>query len=247
METRTSSAVPTALVLVCGVALAAAGSTLRGSEQRAPHLGLEGVLGIGLSVLGLGIVGLWLLALAIALVAELFLRGGRPTAARITARCTPTTMRRLAAVILGVHLLAVPAVAQAADDRAARADPPCSSPAMVSPPAAAAAAEDTPAAAAEAAEDTPPEPVTPAWKPAPIPADGGVLLRQETRSARQAVEVVVAPGDSLWSIVAGRLGPLATAADVAEAWPAWFEANRLVIGDDPSFLLPGQILQAPPP
>lgn len=236
MKTRTSSAVPTALVLVCGVALAAAGSTLRGSEQRAPHLGLEGVLGIGLSVLGLGIVGLWLLALAIALVAELFLRGGRPTAARITARCTPTTMRRLAAVILGVHLLAVPAVAQAADDRAARADPPCSSPAMVSPPAAAAAAEDTP-----------PEPVTPAWKPAPIPADGGVLLRQETRSARQAVEVVVAPGDSLWSIVAGRLGPLATAADVAEAWPAWFEANRLVIGDDPSFLLPGQILQAPPP
>ncbi len=233
MKNTTTDAVPAGLVLVCGVAMAAAGSTLRGSEQRAAQFGLEGVLGIGLSVLGLGIVGVWLLALAIALVAELFLRGGRPTAARITARFTPTTMRRLAAVLLGVNLLAVPTVAQAADDRAALASPPCSSAAAV--------------ALSAAVEDTPPESVSPAWKPAPIPTDGGVLLRQETRSTWQSTEVVVAPGDSLWSIVANRLGPRATAADVAEAWPAWFETNRLVIGDDPSFLLPGQILQAPPP
>ncbi len=80
-----------------------------------------------------------------------------------------------------------------------------------------------------------------------MPADGSLLVRPATRAPVGAAEVVVAPGDSLWSIVAARLGPLATAADVAEAWPGWFAANRSVIGDDPSLLLPGQVLHAPFP
>jgi nucleoid-associated protein YgaU len=79
-----------------------------------------------------------------------------------------------------------------------------------------------------------------------MPLEGGLLVRPDTRRTATA-EVVVAPGDSLWSIAARRLGPLATAADIAEAWPAWFDANRPIIGDDPSLLLPGQVLQAPSP
>ena len=59
------------------------------------------------------------------------------------------------------------------------------------------------------------------------------------------VEVVVRRGDSLWAIVARHLGPQAGDAEVAETWPAWFAANRHVIGDDPDLLLPGQVLRAP--
>jgi nucleoid-associated protein YgaU len=58
-------------------------------------------------------------------------------------------------------------------------------------------------------------------------------------------DVVVRTGDSLWTLAAEQLGPLATDLEIAEQWPRWFQANRGVIGDDPSLLLPGQILRAP--
>ena len=58
-------------------------------------------------------------------------------------------------------------------------------------------------------------------------------------------EVVVRRGDSLWSIAARHLGGDATDAEVARAWPAWFEANRDVIGEDPDLLRPGQLLRPP--
>ena len=65
-------------------------------------------------------------------------------------------------------------------------------------------------------------------------------------SSRDApLEVVVRRGDSLWGIAARHLGPDASAAEIARAWPAWFEANRHVVGDDPDLLRPGQRLQAP--
>lgn len=57
--------------------------------------------------------------------------------------------------------------------------------------------------------------------------------------------VVVTAGDTLWSIAARRLGPHATAAEIAAAWPRWHAANRAVIGPDPSVLRPGQHLVAP--
>ena len=58
-------------------------------------------------------------------------------------------------------------------------------------------------------------------------------------------EVVVRRGDSLWSIAARHLGPDPSEAEIAEAWPAWYAANREVIGPDPDLLLPGQVLHAP--
>lgn len=56
---------------------------------------------------------------------------------------------------------------------------------------------------------------------------------------------VVRRGDSLWSIAARHLGPDATPSRVAAEWPRWYAANRHLIGDDPSLIRPGQVLQAP--
>jgi nucleoid-associated protein YgaU len=58
-------------------------------------------------------------------------------------------------------------------------------------------------------------------------------------------ELVVRRGDSLWSLAARHLGAGATDAEIAAAWPRWFDANRAVIGDDPDLLRPGQRLRPP--
>lgn len=63
------------------------------------------------------------------------------------------------------------------------------------------------------------------------------------RDPRQ--QVVVRPGDSLWSITSTELGPGATDAAVAARWPDWYAANTSVIGPDPDHLEPGQVLRMP--
>ena len=57
--------------------------------------------------------------------------------------------------------------------------------------------------------------------------------------------MTVHPGDCLWSIARRHLGPQATDAEIAAAWPSWYAANRDVIGADPNLLHPGQQLVAP--
>jgi nucleoid-associated protein YgaU len=59
--------------------------------------------------------------------------------------------------------------------------------------------------------------------------------------------VVVRRGDTLWDIAARHLGPAATDAQIARAWPAWFSTNRDLIGPDPDRLHPGQRLIPPAP
>ena len=54
-------------------------------------------------------------------------------------------------------------------------------------------------------------------------------------------------GDTLWSIAAAELGPDATPQDIASRWPAWYAANRQLIGPDPDLIRPGQVLRIPPP
>ncbi|MBT0994650.1 hypothetical protein KIN34_10155 [Cellulomonas sp. DKR-3] len=71
----------------------------------------------------------------------------------------------------------------------------------------------------------------------------GTAPRSGARDAQRTV--VVRAGDSLWTIAAGELGRSATAAEVAAAWPAWYEANREVIGSDPDVIRAGQVLVAP--
>lgn len=73
------------------------------------------------------------------------------------------------------------------------------------------------------------------------PVLGGASMSWREPLPRHRVQV----GDSLWSIAADRLGPSATPAQVADAWPRWFARNRAVIGPDPAHLEPGQLLRSP--
>jgi nucleoid-associated protein YgaU len=275
---RTSDVLPAGMILGCAIVMAGAGQALHHGTGAGS---LEGVLGLGLSALGLTLVGWWALTLLIAVVAEVVLRRGPSTAARCAQRCTPALMRRLAAALLGFNLLAVPSMGQAApggsdamcvvtvSDGAtpvcttaqsyssvpthAEAAPSSKSPYWSTPAVSAAVPTGASPGASNnnkvTERDEPREeqvpPVSPAWQPAPMPAHGGALLRSPTRTIIDEGEVVVAPGDSLWSIAGDRLGPLATATDIAEAWPAWYDTNMATIGDDPSLLLPGQVLKAP--
>ena len=98
-------------------------------------------------------------------------------------------------------------------------------------------AEPTPAAAAPAPGWTPSRPVQRA-----LPSSG---LVTGGSAPDRAADVVVHRGDTLWDIARRHLGPDATDSEVAHAWPAWYEANRAVIGDDPGLIMPGQILRPP--
>ena len=59
--------------------------------------------------------------------------------------------------------------------------------------------------------------------------------------------VTVGPGDTLWGIAARHLAPDASAAEVTRAWHAWYAANRVEIGPDPSVIRPGERLHPPAP
>lgn len=78
--------------------------------------------------------------------------------------------------------------------------------------------------------------------PSPQAHPSTAFVRSEPTSG-----VVVTRGNTLWDIAASALEPGATNAEIAAHWPQWYEANRQVIGSNPDFLLPGQILQPPPP
>lgn len=77
------------------------------------------------------------------------------------------------------------------------------------------------------------------------PADGAPTRYTELRPTIP-VRVVVREGDSLWKLAARELGPDATAEAIAARWPAWYAANRHVIGHDPDLIYPGQVLRIPP-
>lgn len=58
-------------------------------------------------------------------------------------------------------------------------------------------------------------------------------------------DYVVQRGDSLWSIAARHLGPDATTAQIAVAWPQWYAVNRQTVGPNPDVIRPGQRLTVP--
>jgi nucleoid-associated protein YgaU len=59
-------------------------------------------------------------------------------------------------------------------------------------------------------------------------------------------QVVVQPGDCLWSIAA-RLLDQPTPTRIAASWPRWWHSNRRVVGPDPNLIHPGQRLRPPVP
>lgn len=76
-----------------------------------------------------------------------------------------------------------------------------------------------------------------------VQADPGVRPDQADRPAREVV--VVAPGDSLWTVAARLLPATAPAAEVDALWRRIYAANRALIGADPGLIRPGQQLRVP--
>lgn len=70
-------------------------------------------------------------------------------------------------------------------------------------------------------------------------------VRPAPVSAPATSTITVQPGDSLWSIAAEELPAQASTTQVTQAWHAWYDANRDVIGTDPHLIRPGQVLTTP--
>lgn len=181
-------------------------------------------------------------------------------AVRVADVVTPVLVRRAAAILLGVGLVAglAPGAAVGAPAAAVAAGPPLPDPAFAPAPASTLPLPDPGWGPAPGTTRVagPVEPRADAaagagWVPSPpvvrVQPDLRVLspgTRPGPDDGRPA-QVVVHRGDSLWAIAARHLGRGASDAEIARAWPAWFEANRRVIGDDPDVLRPGQVLRPP--
>lgn len=136
----------------------------------------------------------------------------------------------------GADVAAPPDLEGLADDDASADRPvvPASAPHAAVPTTA------TSTTAAPTAVPTEPGATTVTAAPAPtsaVPASPAAAVEPATHQ--------VQPGESLWSIAALYLPDGAAASEVAAAWPAWYSANRDVVGLDPDVIEPGQVLHAP--
>jgi len=188
----------------------------------------------------LGVLGMLALGVLLALLAQVpGVVGG--AAGRVGAAVTPALVRRAVAVALGATVVAGVAPGAAAGSPAtvlAPAPPPDPSFAPLPDPGWA------PLRSTATTRDAGWVPSPPVVRPQP---DVRVLspAARAGATSEASLEVVVRRGDSLWEIAARHLGPDASDAQIARAWPAWFEANREVVGEDPDLLRPGQRLRTP--
>ncbi|GAC1442021.1 MAG: hypothetical protein NVS3B26_03660 [Mycobacteriales bacterium] len=162
----------------------------------------------------------WLLVIAgTALASRLPGVTGR-LAAVVCARLAPAALRRLIEVSFGLTV----AAGILGGSTSASADP-------ALPP-------GPPAAAAVPTLDWP--------SPARSPAQGPTVAPPPVATPQvPAAAVVVRPGDCLWSVTADHLPLGASAAQIARAWPAWWAANRDVVGANPDLIRPGLRLIPP--
>jgi len=173
---------------------------------------------------------------------------------------TPGLLRRAAGALLGVGLVAglTPGAAVAAPAATVVAGAPLPDPAFAPAPSSTAPLPDPGwmpphSATLEAGPDRPHANAAlgAGWVPSPPVVRAQPDLRVLSPAPRpgpdreRPAQVVVHRGDSLWAIAARHLGRDASDAEIARAWPAWYEANRQVIGDDPDVLRPGQVLRPP--
>jgi len=244
-----------ASLLGLGLLLAFVGSILfsqwLAAENHQQQSSFEHFLGIAASAVGTSIVAWWALSFCLAFLATAMQRRGQPKMAGTISKFSPGFMLRLAAAVLGLNLLAC-GIAQAAtqpepgwhatDTVTSNSTGASWTPTSLSAPSA--------GTAAPVGTVTPQvEAINPGWRPQPPVVDPGLLSlpasRQDASAGKE--DVIVQPGDSLWSIAASRLGPFATDVDIALSWPKWYDANRSTIGADPTMLHPGQVLQPPAP
>jgi nucleoid-associated protein YgaU len=207
--------------------------------------------------------GAWLLcALLLSLLAAL--TSGRSAVATATTRAAhllaPKILRHGIAALLGVAIVASPAVAQAAAPNPGSASMGVKTQALsalssglLSP--AWAPLDDPVSQRSIVQADARQADLSPGWAPErpprpARPASSARHLAAVTATPRRAgadsdETVVVRRGDTLWTVAARHLGPDATNAEIAAEWPHWFTANRAVIGNDPDHLRPGERLRAP--
>ncbi|HST73208.1 MAG TPA: LysM peptidoglycan-binding domain-containing protein [Kocuria rosea] len=232
-------------VPLLGLDLAACGAVLL-SRGAGPGLAHDAgtALGLGAAAAGYLLVLAWAVAALLAVLAVLAHRHRWERLGRLCRRLSPALLRRAAAAVLGVQLLTAPAAAAdsapspfwggTGGDAVAGSAAPAGSRGPEAPtaqePSAHPALPGTPAPGDLPSDD-------------PAPAGGGRPVPPSQRTVDGAVTVV--RGDTLWSLAAAHLGPDATAAQIARAWPAWFERNRDVLRDGPDRLLPGQRLLVP--
>lgn len=210
-----------ALLLLAAPAPTSALELLREPPAGDPVAPLVGLL----SLLAWLLAG-WLL-LGVSMTAGAHLPGGVGRLASAAARAVvPTALRRAVELALGLTVLVGATASPAAASSATAPSAP--------PPPAAAAVTDLdwgaplPEEPAPPAADAPPPP--PARAAPARPAQAAVLVR---------------PGDTLWALAAQELGGAATDRAIAQRWPAWWQANRDVLGSDPDLLVPGQQLTPP--
>jgi len=246
---RSGDAVVAALILLSGGLLTGSGmilaAHLRTAAVRRQAVGFDASLGVTATTAGLIVVVWWILSFLLAFSSALLERGGRARAAAATGKFSPAFMRRLALAAIGLQLVTAPLARAATVPDVAGPGTPL--PAAV----AAVAAGWAPlgnTATVGPRNPSPPRP-DPRWLPSPVPAPPGALVQPQLRPEHPDAggrQMTVRAGDSLWSLCAAELGPLASDVDIATAWPELYRTNRSVIGPDPGLLRPGQVLVIPP-
>jgi hypothetical protein len=217
------------------------------------------------------LITLWLIsAVAVSLAAALVDTGTRAglILGGLSRRIAPVLLRNSVAGLLGVVIAAAPAAADGMPARVATWNARVAAEAIHEPNRDANRAQDN-----HGQDHGRGLKFSPAWTPAPRPADLVDLrpgwIPDQPEAPRQAPtltrltapvastgrrsqengpdEIVIRRSDTLWAIAARHLGPGATDAEIALDWPHWFTANRAVIGADPDRLRPGERLHPPVP
>lgn len=235
------AAAATSLVVGTAVAwiLALAWITARADVTAPGPASADELLALAAATLALVIAAWLLVGTVLEVLAHVPGRIGR--AAQVWAEhLTPALARRIAAFLLGVGVGVAGGPSQAvASPRPSATAVSVTDPGLV----------PTPSAPGPSAPDPgfSPAPVAPGFTPtAPrVRPQADPALLGGRVAPRADREVVVHRGDTLWSIAARHLGPQASDAEIAWAWPRWFDLNRALIGDDPDVILPGQILRVP--
>ncbi len=233
--------------------------------RRGAPLGPDEALLATASALALATLAWLTLGVALEMLARVPGQVGR-VAARLSAAVSPLVVRRAATVVLGASLSAALSPGPSMASTGLALAPLVGITASAAPaPGAGEQATQRPDAAATPRGSSLPDPgfappPDPGFAPTPsgdrFVADPPTVrphpdVTTVTSTDRRAAattptrDVVVHRGDSLWSIAARHLGREPSDAEIADAWPRWYAANRTVIGSDPDLLLPGQVLTTP--
>jgi hypothetical protein len=205
----------------------------------------------------------WVVFGYLALGAVLALLAALPGAAgaafdSISERVTPRAYRRVAQLVLGLTVVAGPAIgtaAQAAPNDVTTSITAVAGRVNLDRPG------QSPANSASRIElDRPGNPSNNGGSRVDLDRPGTGAANARAAVAPNAHDLLVKPvrdradhaytvvrGDCLWDIAKAHLPAGATNAQIDSEWHRWYAANRSVVGDNPDLILPGQVFTPPPP